>query len=88
MTTKPPSRSPDSKSCGDHHVPKGVLLGVPTGTILALLGHGPRSEHRARLGAACSTLWRRYHPNFVHCPSETTSTEPSTTLMAVCSSMA
>jgi hypothetical protein len=28
------------------------------------------------------------HPNFVHCPSETTSTEPSTTLMAVCSSMA
>src|SRR6476646_4758939 len=29
-----------------------------------------------------------YHPNFVHCPSETTSTEPSTTLMAVCSSMA
>ena len=29
-----------------------------------------------------------YDPNFVHCPSETTSTEPSTTLMAVCSSMA
>ncbi len=29
-----------------------------------------------------------YHPNFVHCPSETTSTEPSTTLMAVRSSMA
>jgi transposase len=28
------------------------------------------------------------HPNFVHCPSETTLTEPSTTLMAVCSSMA
>ena len=29
-----------------------------------------------------------YDPNFVHCPSETTSTEPSMTLMAVCSSMA
>jgi hypothetical protein len=29
-----------------------------------------------------------YDPNFVQCPSETTSTEPSTTLMAVCSSMA
>ena len=29
-----------------------------------------------------------FHPNFVHCPSETTSTEPSTTLMAVCSSIA
>jgi hypothetical protein len=29
-----------------------------------------------------------YDPNFVHCPSETTSTEPSSTLMAVCSSMA
>jgi hypothetical protein len=27
-------------------------------------------------------------PNFVHCPSETTSTEPSTTLIAVCSSIA
>lgn len=29
-----------------------------------------------------------YGPNLVHCPSETTSTEPSTTLIAVCSSMA
>ncbi len=29
-----------------------------------------------------------YDPNFVHCPSETTSTKPSSTLMAVCSSMA
>ena len=28
-----------------------------------------------------------YDPNFVHCPSETTSTKPSSTLMAVCSSM-
>jgi hypothetical protein len=31
---------------------------------------------------------RGYDPNFVHCPSETTSTQPSTTLIAVCSSMA
>jgi hypothetical protein len=29
-----------------------------------------------------------YYPSFFHCPSETTSTEPSTTVMAVCSSMA
>jgi len=29
-----------------------------------------------------------YESNLVQCPSETTSTEPSTTLMAVCSSMA
>jgi len=29
-----------------------------------------------------------YDPNFVHRPSETTSTEPSTTLIAVCSSIA
>ncbi len=29
-----------------------------------------------------------YDPNLVHFPSETTSTDPSTTMMAVCSSMA
>jgi hypothetical protein len=34
------------------------------------------------------TRSRPSHPNFVHTPSEITSTEPSTTLMAVCSSMA
>jgi len=37
---------------------------------------------------ATSRMPGGYDPNFVHCPSETTSTEPSTTLMAVCSSMA
>ena len=37
---------------------------------------------------ATSQMPGGYDPNFVHCPSETTSTEPSTTLMAVCSSMA
>jgi hypothetical protein len=37
---------------------------------------------------ATSHLPGGYDPNFVHCPSETTSTEPSSTLMAVCSSMA
>lgn len=37
---------------------------------------------------ATSSVPGCYDPNFVHCPSETTSTEPSTTLMAVCSSMA
>jgi hypothetical protein len=39
-------------------------------------------------GNATSRMLGTYHPNFFHCPSETTSTEPSTTLMAVCSSMA
>ena len=43
----------------------------------------PRQQQRATAGRAGGD-----HPNFVHCPSETTSTEPSTTLMAVCSSMA
>ena len=38
--------------------------------------------------SAASRMPRGYDPNFVHCPSETTSTQPSTTLMAVCSSMA
>jgi hypothetical protein len=37
---------------------------------------------------ATSRMPGGYHPNFVQCPSETSSTEPSTTLMAVCSSMA
>ena len=37
---------------------------------------------------ATSRMLGGYDPNFVHFPSETTSTEPSTTLMAVCSSMA
>ena len=37
---------------------------------------------------AVSQMPGGYDPNFVHCPSETTSTEPSSTLMAVCSSMA
>jgi hypothetical protein len=37
---------------------------------------------------ATSQMPGGYDPNFVHCPSETTSTEPSSTLMAVCSSMA
>jgi hypothetical protein len=31
---------------------------------------------------------RSYEPGFVHCPSEATSRQPSTTLIAVCSSMA
>jgi hypothetical protein len=37
---------------------------------------------------ATSRMPGGYYPNFFHWPSETTSTEPSTTLMAVCSSMA
>jgi hypothetical protein len=37
---------------------------------------------------ATSRMPGGYDPNLVHCPSETTSTEPSTILMAVCSSMA
>ena len=40
---------------------------------------GPALLHVVRPG---------YDPSLVHCPSETTSTEPSTTVMAVCSSMA
>ncbi len=37
---------------------------------------------------ATSRLPGDYDPNVVHRPSETTSTQPSTTLTAVCSSMA
>jgi hypothetical protein len=43
---------------------------------------------RATLRQIPMAAWATNHPSFVHCPSETTSTEPSTTLMAVCSSMA
>jgi len=39
------------------------------------------NDATSRMPAGC-------YPNFFHCPSETTSTEPSTTLMAICSSMA
>ena len=39
-------------------------------------------------GDATSRMPGGYDPNFAHFPSETTSAEPSTTLMAVCSSIA
>jgi hypothetical protein len=32
---------------------------------------------------ATSRMLGGYDPNFFHCPSETTSTQPSTTVMAV-----
>jgi hypothetical protein len=47
----------------------------------------PHSGGRALI-KRIRTSARRHHSNFVHCPSDTTSTQPSTTLMAVCSSMA
>ncbi|MGW4983276.1 transposase [Streptomyces mirabilis] len=49
---------------------------------------GPSELQERRCCGATSRMPGGYDPNFVHCPSETTSTEPSTTLMAVCSSMA
>ena len=54
----------------------------PGDLAVLALAHPPslRAVHHPREGG--------HHPNFVHWPSETTSTDPSTTLMAVCSSMA
>jgi hypothetical protein len=74
----------------------------PRGAERPVLGDAPGLPHRdmgerlrevLQIGKvtssyATSRVPGGYHPNFVQCPSETTSTEPSTTLMAVCSSMA
>jgi hypothetical protein len=46
------------------------------------------TSRRGHVQECSSRSPRCSHPNFVHCPSETTSTEPSMTVMAVCSSMA
>ena len=50
-------------------------------TVDSELHDGDRNDTTSRMLGG-------YGSNFFHCPSEITSTEPSTTLMAVCSSMA
>ncbi|MFK5647008.1 transposase [Ornithinimicrobium sp. LYQ121] len=53
------------------------------------INRGDRCTGRRHVPRGVGPSWRGgYDPNFVHRPSETTSTVPSTTLMAVCSSMA
>lgn len=60
--------------------------------VMEVAAGAPVVEVAARYGVsrndATSRMLGGYAPNCVHCPSETTVTESSTTLMAVCSSMA
>jgi hypothetical protein len=69
----------------------GVLFGVwlAAGTLAAVDVQGIRTVHfDLRHGATPITVGRGYQGNSFHSPSETTSTVPSVTLMAVWSSMA
>ena len=64
--------------------------GVPLSAFVEGRRIGPDLDPVAaeRLADLTRTLLGSHAPNLVHSPSETTSTEPATTLMAVCSSMA
>jgi hypothetical protein len=81
-------RSASSRRLHDHAGRLAPLARIDVGISHAVLP--PQNDRRryAALSAANPHGRPGHHPNFVHCPSETTSTEPSTTLMAVCSSMA
>ena len=75
-----PSPGSKTRSAADADVRLAAPLQVRAGDNASTAGFTSND--------ATSQMPGGYDPNFVHCPSETTSTEPSTTLMAVCSSMA
>jgi hypothetical protein len=70
-------------------VPRG-RSGWPQRTLPATWAGalGSAASRHVTPNDATSRMPGGYYPNFFHCPSETTSTEPPATLMAVCSSMA